>query len=216
MRIDNKVPIKVEDNRIIKVAYILDSSGSMQGSKYDTAVQTLKAEVNTLLDSGMNYSFTINEFSNTSNFLLKNETLTPAINAGLNKIRGIYGGTALYDAIGETLTYLKETKKPDESVLVSILTDGQEEHSFKYGRAQINSMIKESEQNGFTINFIGTKFDADKVVRDLGIKWSNIATHDNTASSIGNTVVMRTSATLNYSKKLMRGEAVTEEFYSNK
>lgn len=213
MRVDDKEPIKLEeDNRIVRIAYILDSSGSMIGPKYNTAVQSLKSEVSTLLAGEGNYAITLNEFSNDDNFILKNETDKSLINKGLEKIRGIYGGTALYDAIGNTINYLKSVVTGDDVVLVSILTDGEEAHSYRFNRLTINRMIAES---GFTFNFIGTEWDADKIVRDLGIKRSNVTTHDNTASGIANSVHLRTTATAKFSKSFYSNNLSTDNFYTN-
>lgn len=60
------------------------------------------------------------------------------------------GNTALNDAIGDAIN-----ENPDEkNVILAILTDGEENSSYRYTQAQIRDMIKEKETLGWEILFL--------------------------------------------------------------
>lgn len=104
------------------------------------------------------------------------------------------GGTALYDALGQTVVRLgekfaalEEDKRPGK-VLVIVVTDGQENSSTEYrgsvGAATIKEMV-ERQQNEFHWNFVflGANIDSFAVAGAFGIPSSH--TMDFAASSVG-------------------------------
>lgn len=219
MRIDNKQPIKVENQNItVDIVYILDSSGSMMGSKYNEGKNGFIEEFNTLSSQvDINYSFTLIEFDRydrirTHFYKENNKTI---ISSKLETLRVFGDMTALHDAVGNTLTTLLKDNRGNKT-LVSIITDGDNNDSRVFNSNSVKELISKCEKEGFTITFIGTEKDTNVAIRSYGISKSNTLTHDNTGDGFRKMSATRTSATLNYSKKLMKGEAVTEEFYSNK
>ena len=86
-----------------------------------------------------------------------------------------YGGTAMLDAIGETINNVQDrhdelgAEKPD-NVLFVITTDGEENSSRKFTKAQINKMIKhQTNGHGWTFMFLGANMDAVSEAASLGI-----------------------------------------------
>lgn len=86
------------------------------------------------------------------------------------------GGTAMLDAIGETINRVQDRhdelgdKKPD-NVLFVITTDGEENSSYKFNKAQIEKMIKhQTNGHGWEFIFLGANMDAVKEAGSLGIK----------------------------------------------
>lgn len=67
------------------------------------------------------------------------------------------GGTPLLDAIGRAVagTQARADTMPEESQLVVILTDGQENQSREYTRAAIKSLIEAKEAQGWTFAYLG-------------------------------------------------------------
>ena len=86
------------------------------------------------------------------------------------------GGTALYDTIGwsfsgfgQALAELPEHASPG-TVLVTIVTDGEENSSCEYTRAMVTKMI-EHQRTAFDwdVSFLGANQDAIEAARKIGI-----------------------------------------------
>lgn len=127
-----------------------------------------------------------------------------------------YGWTALYKALGETLERMRTVRRPGETVLVKVFTDGGENRSSgsKFGnRAILSQLIKDCENDNFTITFVGTETDVKCVIDNLGVDESNTYFHDNTFRGVGETYGASASATMLLSQDLRKGKVVTKGFY---
>lgn len=86
------------------------------------------------------------------------------------------GRTALWDAIGISISDLKNTiggevNNNDASVVVIILTDGYENASTFFTLNQIKEMVTSLEATErWSFNYIGTTFDTYEIAEKLGIK----------------------------------------------
>jgi hypothetical protein len=86
-----------------------------------------------------------------------------------------HGCTALYDAIGasivKTRAQLSELggERPAD-IIVVILTDGMENASREWTRAQVFELITEAENAGWQFIFLGANQDSWEVSQDLGIR----------------------------------------------
>ena len=85
------------------------------------------------------------------------------------------GYTAMLDAIGEIINRVQDrhdnlsAEKP-EKVLFVITTDGEENSSRKFTKAQIEKMIKhQTNGHGWTFMFLGANMDAVKEAESIGI-----------------------------------------------
>lgn len=96
-----------------------------------------------------------------------------------------YGGTAMLDAIGDTINQVQDrhdelgTERP-ENVLFVITTDGEENSSRKYTKSQIEKMIKhQTNGHGWKFMFLGANMDAVKEASSIGISsdWSTNYTY---------------------------------------
>ena len=79
--------------------------------------------------------------------------------------------TPLYDAIGNSLSRLKEDL-PDNvtcNVLVTILTDGEENSSSTYSHAEVKKLIDELKTKSWTFAYIGANHDVEKTAVSLSI-----------------------------------------------
>jgi uncharacterized protein YegL len=79
--------------------------------------------------------------------------------------------TPLYDAIGSGIHKLKHflEGKSDYNVLVTILTDGEENASKEFSGTDIKKMVEELKMENWTFTYIGTDHDVEKVARSLSI-----------------------------------------------
>lgn len=80
--------------------------------------------------------------------------------------------TPLYDAIGfgvNKLHQFLEGQANNYTVLVTILTDGQENASREFQQKDIRLLIERLKQNRWTFTYIGTDHDVEKVAHSLSI-----------------------------------------------
>jgi len=77
--------------------------------------------------------------------------------------------TPLYDAMGVSITALKGVTKKNDSVLVTIITDGMENSSQEYSGSAIKSLVSKQRELGWTFAYIGANQDAVEVARELEI-----------------------------------------------
>lgn len=197
---------------------ILDASGSMAGSKYETATKGVSTEIFELNAAkeleGILLTQSLIEFSDikTSEHLW----MIPSQNVRVApKFNGATGGTPLYVTIEKTIKKLLEWKRPEDKVLLKIFTDG--EDTTTYDPADLKRLISRvEEENGFTITFEGTRFTGEKVARDIGIKASNMFFHDNTSDGLARGISSRTTSTVNYAVKFSAGDDLKENFYVDK
>ena len=100
------------------------------------------------------------------------------------------GGTAMLDAIGETINRVQArhdelgAEKP-EKVLFVITTDGEENSSRKFNKAQIEAMIKhQTNGHGWEFMFLGANMDAVHEAASLGISSNRSVTYDYTSKGV--------------------------------
>ena len=80
------------------------------------------------------------------------------------------GGTPLYDAIGMGIAKINALTTEDDSVLVTIITDGEENCSEEYSLRMIKNLIEKLKKQGWTFTFIGTdNLDVEAIAADMGI-----------------------------------------------
>jgi uncharacterized protein YegL len=206
-------PVNNGDSKpTIHIVSILDASSSMEGGKFNNALLGLQNELKELKENTeINYLTTFCYFSYPSDIVI------PHFRQFVKDVNSInarcYGNTALYDAIGQILTRVKNTTQPGEKVLINITTDGEENSSREWNRSSVAKLIKECETLGFTVTFVGTERDVKEVVRNLNVDYSNTLVHDNTSQGVADSFNTRSMATKSYSAKVLNNEDVLTGFY---
>lgn len=80
------------------------------------------------------------------------------------------GGTPLYDAIGMGIAKINAQAAEGDNVLVTIVTDGEENCSEEYSLRMIKNLIEKLKKQGWTFTFIGTdNLDVEAMAADMGI-----------------------------------------------
>lgn len=164
------------ETRHLKIVFIIDESGSMQGSNSDVIggfnsfIEKQKTENKGKITVSL-YKFNnlvtrvISNKSAAKVRILTNEDYTPS------------GFTALYDAIGQAiyetdkqLSVLSEKERPDK-VMVVIITDGEENASKEFSATAINSSISTHEELlNWSFVFLGSGLSDFKDAEAMGIK----------------------------------------------
>lgn len=80
------------------------------------------------------------------------------------------GGTPLYDAIGMGIAKINAQTTKDDQVLVTIITDGEENCSREYNLRMIKNLIEKLKEQNWTFTFIGTdNLDVETIATTMGI-----------------------------------------------
>lgn len=131
-----------------------------------------------------------------------------------------YGGTPLYDAMGLSITALKEIVKDGDHVLVTVITDGFENSSHIYSAEMIKELVESLTTQSWVFTYIGANQDSEQTASGLGIR----STMDFHASVQGSAMMWNKMRSSNreYYKKVRRqklyGEAIDfeEDFFAEK
>ncbi len=155
----------------LDVVFLLDRSGSMQGSETDTI-----GGYNSYLEQQRknNYSTKITTvlFDDQYEILHNREDITKVKNL-TNKEYYVRGCTALLDAIGKTINNLD--KKVNNKVLFVITTDGLENASKEYNKDKIKTLIEQ--HTNWEFIYIGANIDSYGEGTSIGIPRKNISNY---------------------------------------
>ncbi len=96
-----------------------------------------------------------------------------------------YGGTPLFDAMGETLTHLHERIKDDENAtgVVTVITDGMENSSRKWSGEALRRLIERLKEEGWSFSYMGSCHDVVEVTMKLSIDHVMAFDHDTVGAS---------------------------------
>lgn len=123
--------------------------------------------------------------------------------------------TPLYDAMGFSfakLTKFLEDEK-DFNVLVTILTDGEENDSKEYNGLAIKKQIEELKQNSWTFTYIGTDHDVETFAISISI--DNTLRFSKTEEGLQAMFSMEKDARANYSRKIRENKDTKDGFYDS-
>ena len=77
--------------------------------------------------------------------------------------------TALYDAMGISLNALRKKVADDDKVLVTVVTDGEENASKEYSGKAIKALVDELKAKGWVFAYIGANQDVEAVASTISI-----------------------------------------------
>lgn len=161
------------DDDIFKIVIVLDESGSMENVRYDMikSINDLIREQKQIKERPS--SFTFVKFNNKINRVIKNKSLEEIDFLSKNDYNPT-GTTALYDAIGDTITWFNSEK----NVLMIIVTDGQENASIEFSRNQVLKMIEEKKKyDNWTYVYLSNDLSTQKQGFDIGLQESYSTTN---------------------------------------
>jgi hypothetical protein len=121
--------------------------------------------------------------------------------------------TPLYDAIGFGLSKLKQHLDEQEkyNVLVTVLTDGEENASKEYSGLAIKNMIDELSEGNWTFTYIGTDHDVEKMASSLSIK--NSMMFEKNKDGIDSMFEEELYGRTKYSKNIRDGKNFKENYF---
>lgn len=167
--------------KLSHVVFLLDDSSSMQScrdvtiSGFNEYLASQKADANT---TGINTVVSLYKFDGRDVKCVFDrqdvKTVEPLTHATYNPS----GNTNLLDAMGGILmkvnTLLSDKKKADrESVIINVLTDGEENASHTFDNATIKQMVEKAQGKSWGFLFLGANIDAFSAGYALGFGVQN-------------------------------------------
>lgn len=77
--------------------------------------------------------------------------------------------TPLYDAMGVAINDLRTRVADEDIVMVTVITDGEENSSQVYTSAMVKALVDELRLKGWTFTYLGANQDVEAVANDLNI-----------------------------------------------
>jgi len=152
----------------IKIVFVLDRSGSMQGLETDVigGFNSFISEQKKLKDKA---TLTTVLFDNYYEVLHDNVDLQK-IEPLTNKQYFVRGTTALLDAVGKTINHVDHRIRKNDKVLFIINTDGLENASQEFSKEVIKELIEHLEkEHDWKFIFLGANIDAFAAGGGMGI-----------------------------------------------
>jgi hypothetical protein len=154
---------------------VLDESGSMDCIKQQTingfneTIQTIATAQQKFQDQHHLVSL-VNFNSENIRTILELAPIDQAAQLNANTYQP-NNGTPLYDALGISLSKLRLQidGKTEHQVLVTIITDGEENSSKEFTGQMIKKMIDELKVLGWVFSFIGANIDVEKAAAQISV-----------------------------------------------
>ena len=164
----NKLRNEKKENNEIELVFIIDRSGSMCSSAKEVieGFNDLISKQKNIQDGKVVRLTTV--VFNTHDRVLHNRTDIQGISCITENDYKPHGGTALLDAVGNTISSIKD-KNGKRDVMCVIMTDGLENSSRKFSYADIKNLIAKKQQQGnwkFSYYLSGIELDEKS---DIGI-----------------------------------------------
>ena len=172
---------------LTELVFILDRSGSMSGLEADTIggfngmIEKQKKEKGEVVVSAV-------LFDDVSEVLYDRVDIRN-IPLMTDKQYFVRGCTALLDAVGSSVQYIKNVRKglpkeerPEKTIFI-ITTDGMENASTLYSYPKVKEMIKKRQAKNWEFIFLGANIDAAAEADRMGIKASRAVNY--TCDAVG-------------------------------
>jgi len=198
---------------------ILDESGSMESIKktiiqgFNEIVQTVKGIEKEFPEQEHFISLvTFNGFGNKILHFIDPASKLEQID---EKRYQPNASTPLYDAMGFSFAKLRQVVEnlTDYNVLVTILTDGEENASKEYTGVAIKKLIEELKLKRWTFTYIGADHDVEKFAASISI--TNTIHFEKNEANMKAMFVKENSSRANYSQKIREKKDTSDDFYAN-
>jgi uncharacterized protein YegL len=209
----------MENKHQVHNLIILDESGSMEGIK-NTIIQGFNELVQTI--QGIEQQFTDQEhlISFVSFNGLGHKSIhfrEPAVSLKQLDMTSYMpnASTPLFDAMGFAINKLKHSLQEQSAynVLVTILTDGEENASKEFSGATIKQLVDELKLERWTFTYIGTDHDVEKIALTLSI--NNTLVFERNEEDIKRMFDREKVSREHYSRRIQSSEDTSSGYYTD-
>ena len=122
--------------------------------------------------------------------------------------------TPLYDAMGFSISKLQHylEGKDNYDVLVTVLTDGEENASKEYTGSTIKKLVDDLKQQNWTFTYIGADHDVEAMASKMNI--FNTMSFDKNDRDIKKMFIKESESRVKYSLGIRNGDLDKNDFYS--
>jgi Mg-chelatase subunit ChlD len=117
--------------------------------------------------------------------------------------------TPLYDAMGMSLVSLQHGVKPEDKVLVTIITDGEENSSKEYNAQTIKKLVEDLKSKGWIFAYIGANQDVEQVASRISI--TNVMSFNANEHGTASMFATKNTARSRYYEKVSKNENIAED-----
>lgn len=168
------------------VVVVLDKSGSMGSVKSETMKMFNNYVSGLEKDKENSYRLSLSLFD--TRVETRHVDIPLADTEELDDVNYVPSGwTALYDAIGITISEVKKKVSEKEKVLMVVITDGEENSSKEYSSSQVKEMITGLEDKGWKFVYLGANQDAWANSQSLGFRASSVSDFNATKRGLSRT-----------------------------
>jgi len=198
---------------------ILDESGSMQSIKktimngFNEVVQTIKSVASEYPEQ--EHTVTFVSFNSSGIKKIHENSKIESLNQIDDRSYQPNGGTPLFDAMGASffnLNWIIEKENPKNyNVLVTILTDGEENASKEHTGESIKEIIELYKSKNWTFTYIGANHDVNLFASRISI--NNVMKFETSEEDMQRMFIRDRNARMNYSKKIRDFEDVSGDYF---
>jgi uncharacterized protein YegL len=198
---------------------ILDESGSMDAIKktiingFNEVVQTIKSVA--LQFPEQEHTVTFVSFNSLGIKKIHENAKIELLNQIDERSYQPNGGTPLFDAMGASffnLNWIIEKENPKNyNVLVTILTDGEENASKEHTAKSIKALIESYKLKNWTFTYIGANHDVDFFASRISI--TNVMKFETNEEDMQRMFLRDRNARVNYSRKIRAFEDVSNGYF---
>ena len=152
---------------MLSVFVALDASGSMTGTPWNNAIDSLNEYISGLQLEKIEGNVTVVGFNSlTLKTLVENQSIAyfEKLSTEVMKTGGM---TPLYDAAGHVMDLAVE--QGSERTVIVILTDGAENSSREYTQAKIKTRVEQMQDKAWEVIFLGANFDVAQYTAQAGL-----------------------------------------------
>lgn len=201
-----------------QIAIVLDSSGSMQ-SCHRATVDALNNQIQTIRQNsdGMETRVSLVTFASFPDAPKFFDAPVSVLKEITYEDYRPNGGTAMYDAVGDTIERLKALKEPeDTSFLIIIISDGEENSSRRFSQNDIAERVQElQDSKRWTFTYLGANQDLADISKHLNIHIGNTAWFDSSHDGMVLAKHVTGAATGAYLCARSVGATAVNNFYDN-